>query len=202
MWQGPEKKILNYAGFIEKIYFISIWIWPISISKNIFFAYKNNFLSEKLKLLGFFSAVFSKYLRSSVILYITMIASEKYHQNISDYNQFLFNKIFEVNIPQNFSGEQMRNYLWLCTLVFHSGFLIQCAVLVFYMYIETLFGKTNKVWRNLTIHSQEASDIYIIIRLTIEFWRKLRLSPKDFSTIDFQDNFKIWINVEFRTTRY
>ena len=38
-----------------------------------------------------------------------MIASEKSHQNISDYNQFLFKKRFEVNKNRFFSSEKMRN---------------------------------------------------------------------------------------------
>ena len=38
-----------------------------------------------------------------------MIASEKSHQNLSDYNQFLFKKRFEVNKKQIFSSEKMRN---------------------------------------------------------------------------------------------
>ena len=37
-----------------------------------------------------------------------MIASEKSHQNLSDYNQFSLKKI-EVNQNQNFSSEKMRN---------------------------------------------------------------------------------------------
>ena len=43
-----------------------------------------------------------------MILKIPMIASEKSHQNLSDYNQFLFKKIFEVHKKKN-SGEKMRN---------------------------------------------------------------------------------------------
>ena len=38
-----------------------------------------------------------------------MIASEKPHQNLSDYNQFLFKKRFEVNKKKIFSIENMRN---------------------------------------------------------------------------------------------
>ena len=39
-----------------------------------------------------------------------MIASEKSHQNLSDYNQFLFKKIFEVHKKkQIFSSEKIRN---------------------------------------------------------------------------------------------
>ena len=37
-----------------------------------------------------------------------MIASEKSHQNISDYNKFLFRKKFEVNQKNCFSSEKMR----------------------------------------------------------------------------------------------
>ena len=36
------------------------------------------------------------------------MASEKSHQHLSDYNQFLFEKIFEVNIKQNLSSEKDR----------------------------------------------------------------------------------------------
>ena len=44
----------------------------------------------------------------------------------------------------------------------YTGYLI---------YIETLFFKTSKVWRNLTILSQEASEyfFYILITLKVEF---------------------------------
>ena len=38
-----------------------------------------------------------------------MIASEKSHQNQSDYSQFLFEKRFEVNKKHIFSSEKMRN---------------------------------------------------------------------------------------------
>ena len=38
-----------------------------------------------------------------------MIVQEKLQQNLSDYNQFLFKKIFEVNKKQIFSSEKMRN---------------------------------------------------------------------------------------------
>ena len=38
-----------------------------------------------------------------------MIASEKSHQNLSEYNQFLFKKRFEVNKKHYFSIEEMRN---------------------------------------------------------------------------------------------
>ena len=38
-----------------------------------------------------------------------MIASEKSHQNLSDYNQFLFKKRFEVNKVWIFSSEKMKN---------------------------------------------------------------------------------------------
>ena len=37
-----------------------------------------------------------------------MIVSENTHQHLSDYNQFLFEKIFEVNIKQNLSSEKDR----------------------------------------------------------------------------------------------
>ena len=38
-----------------------------------------------------------------------MTASEKPHKNLSDYNQFLFKKIFEVNIKRFFSSEKIIN---------------------------------------------------------------------------------------------
>ena len=38
-----------------------------------------------------------------------MIASEKAHQNLSDYNWFLFKKRFEVDKKTNFSSEKMIN---------------------------------------------------------------------------------------------
>ena len=38
-----------------------------------------------------------------------MIASEIPHQNLSDYNQFLFKERFEVNKKTFFSIEKMRN---------------------------------------------------------------------------------------------
>ena len=38
-----------------------------------------------------------------------MIASEIWHQNLSDYNQLLFKKIFEVDKKENFSSKKMRN---------------------------------------------------------------------------------------------
>ena len=52
---------------------------------------------------------FFKYFQSSVIMQILMIVSEKSHQNLSDYNQFLFEKRFGVNKKQIFSSEKMRN---------------------------------------------------------------------------------------------
>ena len=38
-----------------------------------------------------------------------MIASEKSHQNRSDYKQFLFKKTFEDNKKPIFSSEKMKN---------------------------------------------------------------------------------------------
>ena len=38
-----------------------------------------------------------------------MIASEKSHLNLSDYNQFLLKKRFEDDKKQIFSNEKMRN---------------------------------------------------------------------------------------------
>ena len=38
-----------------------------------------------------------------------MISSKKSHQNISDYNHFLFKKRFKVDKKQIFSSEIMRN---------------------------------------------------------------------------------------------
>ena len=38
-----------------------------------------------------------------------MEKSETSHQNLSDYNQFLFKKRFEVNKKQIFSSDKMRN---------------------------------------------------------------------------------------------
>ena len=65
-------------------------------------------------MLGLFFAVFlqyffSKYFHISVILLIPIIASEKYHKNLSDFNQFLFKKRFQVNKKQIFSSKKMRN---------------------------------------------------------------------------------------------
>ena len=49
------------------------------------------------------------YLQSWAILLIPMIASGKLHQNLSDYNQFLFSTKFAVNKKLIFSSEKMRN---------------------------------------------------------------------------------------------
>ena len=53
-----------------------------------------------------------------------MIASEKSHQNLSDYNQFLFKKRFEVIKKQIFSGEKMRNSGKCIYDYAHSFFLV------------------------------------------------------------------------------
>ena len=80
--------------FIGKIWlFRSIRIYLISKSKNIFLSIK---IRLQVKNQFFFCSFFSKYFQSSVILYIPMITSEKSHQNLSDYNQFLLKKRFEV----------------------------------------------------------------------------------------------------------
>ena len=63
-----------------------------------------------------------------------MIASEKSHENLSDYNQLLFKKRFEVNIKPIFTNEKMRNSdncVYNYAHSFFGGFLIQCVVLVF-----------------------------------------------------------------------
>ena len=52
---------------------------------------------EKKNRLLFAVFFLSKYFQSSVILQIPMIASEKSHQNLSDYSQFRLKKRFEVN---------------------------------------------------------------------------------------------------------
>ena len=44
-----------------------------------------------------------------MILKIPMIPSEKSHQNLSDYNQFVFKNIFEVNKKQIFLVKKRRN---------------------------------------------------------------------------------------------
>ena len=38
-----------------------------------------------------------------------MIASEKGHENLSDYNQILFRQRIEVNKKQIFSGKKIKN---------------------------------------------------------------------------------------------
>ena len=45
----------------------------------------------------YFAVFFSKYFQSSVILKMSMIESENTYQDLSDYNQFLLKKRFEVN---------------------------------------------------------------------------------------------------------
>ena len=50
-----------------------------------------------------------------------MIASEKSHQNLSDYNQFLFLKRFEVHEKLIFFSEKMRN-LGNCIYVYDHSF--------------------------------------------------------------------------------
>ena len=44
-----------------------------------------------------------------MIFQIPMIASEKLHQNLTDYYQFLFKNRYEVNKKQIFSSEKMTN---------------------------------------------------------------------------------------------
>ena len=56
---------------------------------------KNQFLGENGNFLVF--ELQAKRIQSSVILQFLMIASEKSHTNLTDYNQFLFKKGFEVN---------------------------------------------------------------------------------------------------------
>ena len=56
---------------------------------------------KKLKFLGFFVL--------QVFFEILPIAWEKTDRNLSDYNQFLFKKRFEVNKKQIFFSEKMRN---------------------------------------------------------------------------------------------
>ena len=69
-----------------------------------------------------------------MILKIPMIALEKSHQNLSDYNQSLLKNRLEVNKKHIFSSEKIRNsgkcsYEYVYSLVFRRGFLIQCAIL-------------------------------------------------------------------------
>ena len=45
-----------------------------------------------------------------------MITSEKSHQNLSDYNQFLLRKRFEVNKKQIFSTETIRMIVYMIML--------------------------------------------------------------------------------------
>ena len=52
--------------------------------------------------LGLFFAVIFNYFEILVILKIPMIASEKSHENLSDYNQFWMKKTFDVNINSFF----------------------------------------------------------------------------------------------------
>ena len=63
-----------------------------------------------------------------------MIISEKSHQNLSDYSQFLLKKKFENNKKQIFSGEKMGNsgkYIYdYAPSFFVENFSIQCAILV------------------------------------------------------------------------
>ena len=42
-----------------------------------------------------------------------MIASEKSYQNLSDYNEFLFTKRFEVNKKQFFCSEKMKKIAFM-----------------------------------------------------------------------------------------
>ena len=55
-----------------------------------------------------FSLVFSQYFINSMILLSPMIASEKSHQNLLDYNRFLFLKYIKLK-KWILSSEKMRN---------------------------------------------------------------------------------------------
>ena len=55
-----------------------------------------------MKIYNFFFSFHSKRFQNSVILYISMIASEKSHQNLSDHNQFLFKIKFEIDTKMIF----------------------------------------------------------------------------------------------------
>ena len=62
--------------------------------------------------------------QAQCFFYFSVIASEKSHQNLSDFNLFLFEKIFEVYKKQMFSSVKKRN----------SGNCI-------YDYAQSFFGK-------------------------------------------------------------
>ena len=101
-----------------------------------------------------------------------MIASEKKHPNLSDYNQFFFsNKRLKVNKKLIFSGEKIwksGNY----SLVPRRRLLIQCAVLVY---------------RSLRRHSNSSkafekieNKIEYICMITFEFAEFLKImNPSD-----------------------
>ena len=61
----------------------------------------------KIKKIRLFFAVFFEILTNPVILKIPLIISEKTHQNLSDYNHFIFKNRFEVN-NKLFSSEKLR----------------------------------------------------------------------------------------------
>ena len=77
---------------------------------KICFIYKNLFLGEKWKIMCVFFAVFFKLLPK----YRNFVNSDncigkKLHQNLSDCNQFLFDKRFKFNKKGIIYSEKMRN---------------------------------------------------------------------------------------------
>ena len=108
-------EFLNSDDFIGEI------SCTIFIKKNIVFIYKNQIIDEKCK--DFFAVIF-KYFQSSVIVKISMVASEKSRKNISDYNLFLFKKSFEVNNKQFFSCEK-RTHSSNCIYDYADSFFVE-----------------------------------------------------------------------------
>ena len=104
-----------------------------------------------------------------------MYREKKINQNLSDYNQFVFEKIFEVNKNQIFSSKKMRNsgnciYDHAHSIVLRRGFLIQYAgqkphgqkpqgIYFFYSPFNTLFlGKKISV-------SESCTPFYLTVAL-------------------------------------
>ena len=81
-----------------------------------YFIYKKINLSEKWKK-KFSFAVFFKYFGILVILLIPMIASEKSHQNLSDYIHFLLKKRFEVNKKSIFLVKKCEIHVFMIMLL-------------------------------------------------------------------------------------
>ena len=86
---------------------------------EIFFNLKNLFQCEKIKIVRYLLQFFSSnYHHSSVTLSIPMIASEKLHQSLSNYIQFLFKNRFQVNIKYIISSEKNNPFFYSIKLFF------------------------------------------------------------------------------------